>query len=192
MQRFLVRFGNSRKYVPREGTSLTIEFQSTVKRFGSTVKNLRVSEKAVEFDLFSPNSDSKEKSVDALHAYGPLLTERNLSEIQISRSKETVIDISVDLFNEQRYWECHESVEEIWRVEKDPEEKALQQGLILAASALVHAQKNEDDVCLRMIPRTLDKLNRWKKGRYYSFEPEKLISVLNRILETKKIEFPKL
>jgi uncharacterized protein len=193
MQRFLVRLANSRKYTPQDTSSLTREYQDAVKGFGSSVKNVRVSEIAVEFDLFSANSDSREKSLEVLLKHGPLLTERNLSDIQtVRRSKENVVNSSIDLFNEQRYWECHESMEEIWRLEPNPEEKAVQQGLILAASALVHVQRNEYEVCLGMFPRTLEKLKKWKGGKYYSFDPAKLIEALNRILDTKKIEFPKL
>nr|MDG6923678.1 hypothetical protein [Nitrososphaerota archaeon] len=72
------------------------------------------------------------------------------------------------------------------------EEKAVQQGVILAASALVHAQKNEDDVCLGMIPRALEKLGRWSGSSYYSLDVKELKDMLNRIQETKHIEYVKL
>ena len=106
--------------------------------------------------------------------------------------KEGVVRESVRLFNEQRYWECHETLEQIWRKERDPVEKAVLQGVILAASALVHAQKSENEVCLGMIPRALEKLGRWEKPTYYSVDVKQLMEALRRMLETKRIEYVKL
>ena len=46
----------------------------------------------------------------------------------------------IDLFNEGRFFECHEAWEEIWK-RSDGEVKLYYQGLIQAAVAILHAQR---------------------------------------------------
>jgi len=161
------------------------------------VKNLRVTELAIEFDLYIPDDASKERATASLsQKYGSLLNERDLQDdgasIQPSQyqSKEDTIQTCVSLFNEQRYWECHETLEQIWRRQEKGDERDVQQGIILAASALVHFQKNEDKVCLGMIPRTLAKLDKWSEGKYYSFDVGKLKRHLREMDRTKIIVIP--
>ena len=46
----------------------------------------------------------------------------------------------IDLFNEGRFFECHEAWEEIWK-RSDGDLKLFYQGLIQAAVAILHAQR---------------------------------------------------
>ena len=46
----------------------------------------------------------------------------------------------IDLFNEGRFFECHEAWEEVWK-RSDGEVKLFYQGLIQAAVAILHAQR---------------------------------------------------
>ena len=46
----------------------------------------------------------------------------------------------IDLFNEGRFFECHEAWEEIWK-RSDGDLKLYYQGLIQAAVAILHAQR---------------------------------------------------
>jgi uncharacterized protein len=46
----------------------------------------------------------------------------------------------IDLFNEGRFFECHEAWEEIWK-RSDGEVKLFYQGMIQAAVAILHAQR---------------------------------------------------
>jgi uncharacterized protein len=50
----------------------------------------------------------------------------------------------IDLFNEGRFFECHEAWEEIWK-RSDGEVKLFYQGLIQAAVAILHAQRGNLD-----------------------------------------------
>jgi uncharacterized protein len=61
------------------------------------------------------------------------------------------------LFNEERFWESHETLEQLWRVSKSLERDTLQ-GLILTAAAFVHYQRGEDKVCLSVLQRARDKI----------------------------------
>jgi hypothetical protein len=61
------------------------------------------------------------------------------------------------MFNSERYWECHEVLEGLWR-QKKGEEKRLLQGMILVCAAFVHHQKGEEDVALGVMRRAADQL----------------------------------
>ena len=96
----------------------------------------------------------------------------------------------MSLFNEQRYCKCHETLEQIWRRQERGDERDVQQGIILDASALVHFQRNEDKVCLGMIPRALAKLDKWSEDKYYSFDVGKPKRYLREMDRTKVIVTP--
>jgi hypothetical protein len=157
--------------------------------FGSVVKNLRVTENAIEFDLYTTDSENKAKTVASLEKeFGRKSSERDLEKEEITPpDKVKVLKQSIELFNEQRYWECHETLEQIWRREPKGIEKDVQQGIILAASALVHFQKNEDDVTIGMIPKALTKLDRWSERMYYMIDIGNLKEKLKEIEKTRII-----
>ncbi len=175
-----------------------IEFRKKVDKFGTVVKNMRVTGVAIEFDLYANDKASMEESVKELsEEYGNVLLGRDLTEQDTSfptlyHDKEETVKESVQLFNEQRYWECHEAMEQIWRRETNPTEKALQQGMILSASALVHAQKDEDAICIGMIPSALTRLNQWKEASYYTLNVDLLKKSMEEILKSGKITYPKI
>ncbi len=175
-----------------------IEFRKKVDNLGTVVKNMRVTEVAIEFDLYAIDKSSMEKSVEELSKeYGNVLLGRDLTQEETSfptlyHDKQETVKESVALFNEQRYWECHEAMEQIWRRETNPAEKAVQQGMILSASALVHAQKDEDAICIGMIPRTMAKLDQWKEDTYYALNVARLKESMNGILKSGKISYPKI
>jgi len=198
LHRYLVRLANRKNYSPKQTLPLMIEFRKKVDSLGAVVKNMRVTEVAIEFDLYAVNKEAMGKAVDSLsREYGNVLLDRDLTAEETSfptlyKDKVETVKESVDLFNEQRYWECHEAMEQIWRREPNPTEKAVQQGMILAASALVHAQKDEDAICLGMIPRTLAKLNLWKEDKYYALNVAMLKQDMEGILQSGKISYPKI
>lgn len=53
--------------------------------------------------------------------------------------KEAIWQKTVRLFNEQAYWECHETLEPLWLKAKEPE-KSFFGGVILLAAALHKAR----------------------------------------------------
>lgn len=156
--------------------------------FRSVVKNLCITDSAIEFDLYVLDEDLKSKSLKRLtEKFGTLLTERNLELEERSDNKENVVKLGITLFNDARYWECHETLEQIWRKEQKGPEKEMQQGVILAASALVHFQKDEIDVCLGMISRALAKLDQWHEPKYYELNVENLKRNLRNMLSSREV-----
>ncbi|MHB8567268.1 MAG: DUF309 domain-containing protein [Nitrososphaerales archaeon] len=192
MQRFLLRLENSRKYRPDMIHAVRAELAKSAEQYGTAIKNLRISDAAIEFDIFSSDEQSRNKTIDKLSGeFGRLLNQRDLLKDSDAVSKEEMVRIALELFNEQRYWECHETLEQAWRKEKGSE-KSVQQGIILAASALVHFQKNENEVCLGMILRALAKLDNWEEEKYYAFDVDRLKRSLTDIERTKRIFNPKI
>jgi uncharacterized protein len=182
------------KCKPHQIREISANFSRMAERFGTSLKNFRISEVAIEFDLFAKDAESEKQAVKALVlGYGSLLSERSLAQEQPNdQSKQGTVELVIELFNEQRYWECHEVMESIWCKEKDPIEKELQQGVILAASALVHAQKSEEDVCFGMLPRTLEKLSFFEKQDYLGLNVDLLKNHLQEMLETRRILFQRI
>ena len=189
MHRYLIRLENSKIYAPKDTISLLILLRKGADEFGSVVKNLRVTENAIEFDLYVLNSEKKEETIAKLEKeFGRKTSERDLEKEGGSPpDKLEVLKQSVELFNEQRYWECHETLEQIWRREPKGPEKEVQQGIILAASSLVHFQKHEDDVCIGMIPKALSKLDSWSQKMYYMIDIENLKEKLKKIARSRVI-----
>lgn len=56
------------------------------------------------------------------------------------KSVSEYFDEGIDLFNEGRFFECHEAWEEVWK-RSAGEEKLFYQGIIQAAVAILHAQR---------------------------------------------------
>ena len=184
----MIRLENFRRYVPRNALDLLIELRKASLEFDSVVKNLRVTEQAIEFDLYVLHEESKRKTLQKLELdFGKKIGEKDLAVETPFVDKQSILQESVKLFNEQRYWECHETLEQVWRREARGPEKDVEQGIILAASALVHFQRNEDLICLGMIPRTIEKLDSWKDPKYNMIDIGRLKEDLKHIYETKEI-----
>ncbi len=155
--RYLVRLTNSQGYTPRDVKMLQAKIRELL---GSAEKigNLRTSTSAIEFDLFTERTDLN-KSKSLLEAkISKVVTLRPIEPLAAStRAKMQTLREGIDLFNQERFWEAHELLEEIWHPATGVERDIIQ-GLILTAAALVHYQKNENDVCVSILGRAKDKL----------------------------------
>ncbi len=188
LHRYLVRVRNEHGYTELDTLQLLIQFRKEVEQFRGVVKNLRVSENAVEFDLYTLDDNSRIESLEKLGKnFGDVLTARSLDFDQNLEDKGSVIKETKNLFNQQRYWESHETLEQLWRKEVKGPEKDVQQGVILVASAMVHFQKNETDVCLGMMPRAITKLDCWHQSQYYGINVGELKLNLQEMLKSKKV-----
>jgi predicted metal-dependent hydrolase len=99
--------------------------------------------------------------------------------------KEKAVKDGIFFFNDERFWECHEVFEGIWK-NCHGEEKMLVHGIILVAAALVHYQKDEDSICLSILGRALEKLSH-SSGNYYNIDVDKLRSKVLDIRNSGKI-----
>lgn len=154
--RYLVRLANTQGYTPKDVKMIQEEIRELL---GSEDKigNLRISSSAIEFDLFA----------EPTHLNGPksllegkiskVITLRSIDPRASSRGKHETLQEGIDLFNQERFWEAHEVLEEIWHSATGVDRDIIQ-GLILTAAALVHYQKNEKTVCVSILGRAMEKL----------------------------------
>jgi predicted metal-dependent hydrolase len=98
------------------------------------------------------------------------------------------IDEARHLFNEHRFWEVHEVLEGLWKEVKGSE-KELVQGLILAAAALVHVQKDEPVPVWPMLADAMRRLNA-QPDTYYGWDVAKFRDHFQKAIAQKKIFFP--
>jgi len=154
--RYLVRLANSQGYTPTDVKMLQEKIRELL---GSADKigNLRISTSAIEFDLFAEHTDLN-RSKSLLEAnISKVVTLRPIQSRVPARREEETLREGIDLFNQERFWEAHEVLEEIWHPATGVERDIIQ-GLILMAAALVHYQKNEKAVCISILGRAMEKL----------------------------------
>jgi hypothetical protein len=125
---------------------------------GVNVRNpKRTSYGALEVDAFCSSRGDFDLFLSAV---GPLADIQFIRDLNIAPPHKTdseVLSEARGLFNEERYWECHEVLEGLWR-QKQGGEKRLLQGLILVCAAFVHHQKSEGEVALGILKRALQQL----------------------------------
>lgn len=63
-----------------------------------------------------------------------------------------------ELWRQGKYFECHEVLEDVWRVEEDAERKQFFQGVIHCSVALVHVERRNKVGALRQYFKARDKL----------------------------------
>jgi len=141
-----------------------------------------VSKKYLEFDI-SINKQHLEALLDNLYQIADIDHVKQVVEETIE--KEDAIKDGISYFNNERFWECHEVLEGVWK-NCSGDEKILVQGLILVAAALVHYQKDEDKICLSVLGRAMDKLTN-ASGKYHQIDIDDIKNKVTQILKAGKI-----
>jgi len=150
------------------------------------VENFRISNSAVEFDLFAKIRFEAEVAAHRLSKeFGDLLTFRSLDQQPPSiPDVEAAMSAAKELFNEERFWEFHEFLEQFWR-RAEGKEKELLQGLILVAAALVHFQKDEPEVCVSLLRKGREKMVGVQS--YHSIPLSRVVEAVDGLLRTGQI-----
>ena len=104
----------------------------------------------------------------------------NLNEAPPHMTDTELFADARELFNSERYWECHEVLEGKWRT-LSGEEKALVQGIILVCAALVHHQKDEEDTGIGILRRAVGLLV-WNDKKYGGFDVSAMRNNVESIL----------
>jgi uncharacterized protein len=182
LTRFLVRIANADHYQPKDTREIARRIRELL---GSkeAIGHLRISGRAVEFDLFADGDTELATRRSMLESkIGKMVTLKVLDLPTKSRPKLAVFQEGVQLFNEERFWECHEVLEQIWHPAKG-QERDIIQGLILIAAALVHAQKDENETCLRMLRKALSKIG--DSEEYEGLDLDAVREKVNRMIDSK-------
>ncbi len=169
-------------HVPKDAQGLLKKADSLTSGLGSVIRDTRVSKKHLEFDVSIPKAQL-DLLVEKLKPIGKLDDARHLVEEHIE--KEEALEMAKFYFNQERFWECHEVLEGVWK-KTSGDEKDLVQGMILVAAALVHYQKYENEICLSILQRAMEKL-RYTTGNYHGINIDEFKRKTSEIIATKKI-----
>ncbi len=168
--RHLIRLNNAAQYAYDDCDRLTKTIRAILDNSKVKTVNLRVSRKAVEFDLFSDTDEELQDALGKLKTVGRLLTVRGLDILPPpGRTKQEILEEARRLFNEERFWEVHEALEEIWKQEAGAERELLQ-GLILLAASYVHLQRGKHLRVIPILERALAKIEGSKLDSYHVFD----------------------
>ncbi len=182
MIRLRINLKNS-GYVPQDAKKLLSEADKLATGIHAVVRDMRVSSRYLEFDI-SISKEYLDLLVKKLEAIGPLDNARHIIEEEME--KEEAVEKGRYYFNYERFWECHEILEGVWKKTYEGE-KDLVQGIILAAAAFVHYQKNENETCLSILRRAIEKIGN-TSGKYYKIDIDVLRSKISEIIRSGTIE----
>jgi uncharacterized protein len=189
LARYLLRVANRDRASPRDVPRVA-ETIREILGSKESASHFRASTDALEFNMFARN----EKELDDRKR---ILTQKSFKIVcvklldmppKVVRREEALAE-GVQLFNEERFWECHEVLEQTWHVSKGLERDAIQ-SIILTAAAFVHYQKGEEEICLSILKRARAKMGSAKA--YTMIDLEGLETNIDKILVSQKIHLFKL
>jgi hypothetical protein len=179
--RFLVRFAESD--LPRERMLTAV--RDVGRALGADIRNPKwTSYGALELDIFCSTQADFELFLSAVTPLFNTEFVHDLNKAPAHMSEPELFVESRVYFNAERYWECHEVLEGVWR-QKQGAEKSLLQGLILVCAAFVHYQKGEEEVALRVLARGAKQLD-FDSPKYGGIDLASLQANVQSILEKKK------
>lgn len=181
MDRFMIHLKNS-GYKPHDASVLLKKADQLTSGLDVTIRDSRVSKNLLEFDVSIPK-EQLDLLILKLKPIGNLNEARHLVEEKLE--KEDAVETGKLYFNEERFWECHEVLEGVWKNTFEGE-KDLIQGIILVAAAFVHHQKNENEICLSILNRAIEKLQN-SSGHYCGINIDEFKKKTFGILKTGKI-----
>ena len=186
--RYLVRLSNDKGYRPQDWPALSASANDALRDLGANVGAIRIATNAIGLHLFVDSEDQLNLALERLTAaVGGVISHSRLDVPSEPKPKDVAVREAKDLFNEERYWECHDVLEKT-RLEASGREPAgaeakILQGFILVAAAFMHHQRAEDETALSVLRRALRKLEAWSESRYLSLDVESIRENVRRILE---------
>jgi uncharacterized protein len=189
LARYLVRVANVDGYTPSDVQRVANTIRSILGSKESS-SHFRVATSALEFNMFA-------KNVKELDDRKRLLTQKPFKIISLRlldilpkpADKQEALEEGVQLFNEERFWESHEALEQAWHPSKGAERDAIQ-SVILTAAAFVHYQKGEEETCLSILRRARAKMV--SAENYGMIDFGALRKNVEEILNSRKIQLFKL
>ena len=182
MERYMLHLKNSSDLNRKMAKDILRKSRNLATGMDLILRDCRVSKKYVEFDTTILQSNLDEL-VEKLSSIGPLDHAKHVIEEIVE--KEEAISEGISYFNNERFWECHEILEGVWK-NCDGNEKFLVQGLILVAAGLVHYQKDEDEICISIFNRALSKLEN-SNGEYHNIDIDKIKNTVTEMINSKDV-----
>lgn len=185
MARYLVRVANKTRYKPTDSQPLARTIRELLGG-KETIGHLRVGSKAIELDLFASDPQELRSRLSAIESkIGKVVTLKPLDQFPQPKNKLEIIREGIKLFNQERFWECHEVLEQAWHPARGIERDIIQ-GLILTAAGLVHAQRDENEVSLSMLKEARAKLG--TRELFEGIDLNKVRLAINKMLDLKHPE----
>ncbi|NOS62675.1 MAG: DUF309 domain-containing protein [Nitrosarchaeum sp.] len=181
MERYMIHLKNN-GYRPMHSSDLVHRAREICSDMHASVRVARVASKFLEFDV-SINPNDLDLLIEKLSPIGELDNIRHVVEEKIE--KEEGIKDGVFYFNNERFWESHESLEGVWK-KCYGKEKELVQGIILLAVAFAHGQKNENSIGIGMLGRALEKLGD-SPAVYGTIDVDRIRNKITEIQTTKDL-----
>ena len=168
MERYLVHLKNE-KHIPVNSREILHRSRDLISGMDAHIRLARVATTFIEFDVAIETKDV-DALVEKLIPIGDLDNTRHVIEEEIEIDQG--IKDGIFYFNHERFWECHEAFEGVWK-QCFGREKELVQGIILVAVAYAHAQENELRIGVAMLTRALEKLGT-SPSMYHSIDVERI------------------
>lgn len=180
--RYMVYLENE-KYLPEDANSILSLSRNILNDYKIIIRDVRVASYFLELDMSIPSSLDPEKIKSRLRKIGPMTEIDKIGESELD--KKVSLELARQLFNTEKYWKTHEILEGVWK-HTQGDERALLNGIILVAAALVHYQKGEHDTCISIMKRALDKL-RSAYGHYHDIDVDLIKTHVMNIINSTKI-----
>jgi len=182
MDRYMLHLKNSSNLNRKMAKDILRESRRLASGMDLILRDCRISKKYVELDT-SILKSNLEQLIEKLSPIGPLDHAKHVVEEIVE--KEQAISDGISYFNNERFWECHEILEGVWK-NCTGDEKFLVQGLILVAAGLVHYQKDEDEICISIFNRALTKLEN-SDGQYHNIDIDKIKKTVTEMINSKDV-----
>jgi hypothetical protein len=184
LDRYLLYLKNQ-KYQPDDAPRILLDARTRMlKSEDIVIRDVRVARRFIEFDVSVGKQEMLDRIIlKALSKIAEFDSYEKIKEEDLS--KEEAIDKARVLFNRERYWKCHEVLENVWK-QSEGEEKGLLNGVILIAAAFVHFQKGENETGIGILRRAHDKIKS-AQGEYYRINFDVLDKNLRNIIDTGTI-----
>jgi predicted metal-dependent hydrolase len=164
---------------PKDARLLLSNARQIVEKYDILIRDVRVSNRFIEFDISLGNIEDLEKIRSIFSIIGQYIDRYKVVEKDL-KIEESLI-LAKKFFNEEKYWITHELLEGVWK-KAYGDEKDLLNGLILVAAAFVHYQKNEKDIALSIMRRALKKLTTVNE-KYFGID---VVSIKSQVSEMVK------
>ena len=181
VERYMLHFKNN-GFSPKDSRELIYRARDLASDMDASVRVVRIARNFVEFDVGVKKEDL-DTLVEKLSPIGIIDNIRHVFEEEIE--KEKGISDGIYYFNNERYWECHEAFEGVWK-QCFGKEKEILQGIILFAVAFAHAQEDDLQIGIGMLRRVLDKLGT-SPSEYHSIDVDRLRKKAIEMQQEKKL-----
>ena len=182
MERYMLHLKNNSDYNRKMANNILLKSRDLAYGMNLILRDCRISKKYVELDTSIPHA-FLDDLIQKLSIIAPLDHAKHV--IEETFEKDDAVSQGITYFNDERFWECHEVLEGVWKSIAG-EEKYLVNGLILVAAGLVHYQKDEDDVCLSIFNRALEKLDN-SNGKYHEIDVDRVKELITNMTNEKEI-----